>query len=288
MARRTNNYLALGYLLLAAAVISTTSAECTRESLMAGTREYMLAQGMGMTGHLTLLAENVTYLENDRPTDLGSGILTEGLNLDFVRSIYDTTGCATFTEIISASSVVPHVIGTRMLFNSNGTVITTIDSIVTHKGDWAFNATGYLYWNSIESWEPIPKEKRDSRAVIQAAGDAYFNRFNNVSVNVPFGTPCARLEGGAYTGRGNLTANSCTIGGLPSTIKVTNRRYVVDEEMGVVVIFLGFPGLDRTRGQEPMPDSHMFRVEGGKIKYIHTVSACVTAGCGMNGTGPPL
>jgi hypothetical protein len=140
--------------------------------------------------------------------------------------------------------------------------------------------------NSLETWDPIPLDKRDSRAVIQAAGDAYFNRFNNASFAVPFGTPCARLEGGAYTdprGSGNGT---CGLG-LPSTITVTNRRYVVDEEMGAVSIYLGFPGLDRSVADKPMPDSHFFRVEGGKIRYIHTVTTCEHAGCGMNGTGIP-
>ncbi|CZR52651.1 uncharacterized protein PAC_02528 [Phialocephala subalpina] len=83
----------------------------------------------------------------------------------------------------------------------------------------------------------------------------------------------------------NLTGNSCYLG-LPSTLVVTNRRHVVDEAMGVVDMFLGFPGLDHTQGTTPMPDSHAFRVEGGKIRYVHTVSSCVTAGCGVNGTGP--
>jgi len=188
--------------------------------------------------------------------------------------------------LIAASNPHPYVIATRMLLTDHK--ITAIESIISDKGDWAFNATGYLYWNSLENWDPIPVEKRDSRAVIQAAGDAYFDRFQNVSVDVPFGNPCARLEGGAYTGAGRLDQNSCNLGGLPSTIVVSNRRYVVDEEIGVVDIYLGFPGLDRTQGQNPMPDSHAFRVEEGKIRYIHTVSSCVTAGCGMNGTGPVL
>lgn len=171
-----------------------------------------------------------------------------------------------------------------MLVNNNK--ITLIESIVTKPGDWAFNATGYLHWNSIENWDPIPLEKQDSRAVIQAAGDAYFNRFDDINATVPFGTPCARLEGGAYTGQQNLTANTCNLG-LPSTIKVTNRRYVIDQTMGAVSMFLGFPGLDRSQGQTPMPDGHFFRVEGGKIRYIHTVSSCVEAGCGFNSTSPP-
>lgn len=173
-----------------------------------------------------------------------------------------------------------------MLFSENGTA-SLIESIVTDEGDWAFNATGYSYWNSFENWDPIPLSKRDTREVIQAAGDAYFNRFQNENVSVPWGERCARLEGGAYTSRtGNLTANTCNLG-LPSTIKVTDRRYIVDEEMGVVDMFLGFPGLDRSHVDLPMPDSHLFRVEGGKIKYIHTVSSCIEKGCGMNGSGPP-
>src|SRR5262245_9478496 len=87
----------------------------------------------------------------------------------------------------------------------------------------------------------------------------------------------------AYTRRGNLSANTCNIGGLPEHVPMTNRKYVVDEVMGVVDIFLGFTGLDRTRNTEGTPDSHLFRVEDGKIKYIHTASACFVDGCGMNG-----
>jgi hypothetical protein len=66
---------------------------------------------------------------------------------------------------------------------------------------------------------------------------------------------------------------------------MTHRKYVVDEVMGVVDVFMGFTGLDRTRNTEGAPDSHMFRVEGGRIRYIHTASACFVDGCGMNGTG---
>lgn len=111
-----------------------------------------------------------------------------------------------------------------------------------------------LYWNSLENWDPIPEEKRDSREVIQSAGNSYFERFKNESVVVPFGVPCSRLEGGASTAPLNMTGDSCTLAGLPSTLVVTDRRFVVDEIMGVVDIFLGFPGLDRSQGQKPMPD----------------------------------
>ncbi|KAH8204466.1 hypothetical protein TruAng_001382 [Truncatella angustata] len=266
------------------ALAATATAACPREQLQNATAEYVASQSQGRVS-FTSLASNVSYTENEQPLAIGSGILTQALKIDHSRSIHDTELCATFTELIVTDPKHPYVIGTRIVFS--GRVISTIESIVTDAGDWAFNATGYLHWNSLERWDPIPAEKRDSRAVIQAAGDAYFDRFANVNVTVPWGTPCARLEGGAYTDA-RLTGNDTCNLGVPTNVHVTNRRYVIDQEYGTVDIFLGFPGLDRSVGQQPMPDSHFFRIEGGKIRYIHTVSSCVNAGCGLNGTVPTM
>lgn len=269
------------FLLVLAA--TNVSAECSREVLKNTTSQYVEAQRDGRTS-FPALAENAAYLENDNPVDVKKGVLSQPLKIDHNRSFHDTVDCSALTELIVTDPKNPHVIHTRMLLNVTTSKISFLESVVTKPGDWLFNATGYLHWNSLETWEPIPKEKRDPRAIIQAAGDAYFNRFNNASVVIPLATPCARLEGGAYTGRGNLSANTCDIGGFPSTIEVTNRRYIIDEEQGVVDIFEGFPGLDRTFPKVPAPDSHLFRVEGGKIKYCHTVSHCFTPDCGLNGT----
>ncbi|KAI2463492.1 hypothetical protein F4781DRAFT_118904 [Annulohypoxylon bovei var. microspora] len=273
----------LGWLLFSA----SASAECTREFLIEATDKYVAAQAAGSASEVAALAApNVTYTENEVPKAIPKGVLAEPIKIDHNRSIHDTVNCATFTEIIAATNPHQYVIGTRILFNGDNK-ISLMESIVTDVGDWAFNATGYLYWDSLENWDPIPEEKRDSREVIQSSGNAYFERFKNESVTVPFGIPCSRLEGGASTAPLNMTGDSCTLAGLPSTLVVTDRRFVVDEVMGVVDIFLGFPGLDRSQGEKPMPDSHLFRIESGKIRYIHTVSSCVEAGCGFNGTIPP-
>ncbi|KAI1371883.1 hypothetical protein F4677DRAFT_456938 [Hypoxylon crocopeplum] len=278
--------MALSILLGLLLFSTSASAECTREFLIGATDTYVTAQAQGSSSDVAgLAASNVTYTENEKPMAITEGVLTESIKIDHNRSIHDTANCATFTEIIAASNPHQYVIGTRIIFNSENK-ISLMESIVTDAGDWAFNATGYLYWDSLENWDPIPEDRRDTREVIQAAGDAYFERFKNESVVVPFGVPCSRLEGGASTAPLNMTGDSCTLAGLPSTLVVTNRRYVVDEVLGVVDIYLGFPGLDRSQGQAPMPDSHMFRVESGKIRYIHTVSSCVEAGCGFNGTIP--
>ena len=163
---------------------------------------------------------------------------------------------STFTQVISTDPSRPYVIGTRIVFSNthhNDTKVTLIETLDTKPGDWLFNATGYAYWNLQEQWDPILTEcsvdgdegvnaerlRRDSRAAIKAPGDAYFDRFSNVNVSVPFNMPCARLEGSAvYTDPQLLYKQTCDLG-LPSHVQLTNRRYVVDETMGAVAIFVG-------------------------------------------------
>lgn len=263
-----------------------TAAKCTREWLQETVDRYIYMQASGQHGEFENLAYTMVYLENNKTSSILSGLPAFPIEIAANKSSLDTTACKTFTELIVTQPEHPYVIHTQMTLDDEGNV-SLIDSLVTDKGDWAFNATGYYYWNSQEKWDPIPENKRLSRDALKAAADAYPDRCNDTSVVVPFNTPCARLEGGAYTGRGNLSANTCDIGGLPAHVPMVNRRYVIDEVMGTVDIFMGFTGLDRTRPNEGTPDSHLFRVEDGKIRYIHTVSACFVDGCGMNGTGIP-
>ncbi|KAF1994837.1 hypothetical protein P154DRAFT_557052 [Amniculicola lignicola CBS 123094] len=278
----------LSSLLIAGLGLATTvSSSCTLPLLKSTTFSLLAAQSKGSSSTITALSSpNIVYTEQFNPASITTGILSKGLNIRHSRSFHDPVLCTTFTEIIVTDPSHPYVIGTRMEVDPGTEKISKIESLVSDEGDWLFNATGYAYYNSLEKWEVIPESERDSRETIQAAGDAYFNRFANASFLVPWGTPCARLEGGAYTGGRNLSANTCDLG-LPSTIKVVDRRYVVDQEMGSVVIYVGFPGLDRA-SPEPGPDSHLFRVEKGKLRYIHTISTCEGhPGCGLDGTGIP-
>ena len=116
------------------------SAQCTRALLQTATDQYIVAQTAGQSVGVTALSNNVTYTENEKKVDIKTGILSQPLKIDHSRSILDTTLCATFSELIVATSPHPYVIGTRMLFTDHK--ITTMESIVTDKGDWAFNATG--------------------------------------------------------------------------------------------------------------------------------------------------
>ncbi|TGJ88488.1 hypothetical protein E0Z10_g376 [Xylaria hypoxylon] len=265
--------------LVCASLAGQVAAACSRATLQEVTAAYVLAQ-TGGNPTLLSLATNTSYAENDKPVDITKGVLSQPITIDFNRSIYDTTQCATFTELTAASSKHPYVIHTRILLDGDGIKVTKIESVVTDSGDWAFNATGHLYWTRQEKWEPIPKSQRDSRAVIQAAGDAYLNQWGNSTLPVPLGAPCARLEGGGYTGQSNPSANTCGMGAFPQPLKVANRRYIIDEELGAVDVFNNFPWLEATKPDGGVPSTNFIRVEHGLIRYIHEVTVCETPQCG--------
>ncbi|KAI0856015.1 hypothetical protein F4860DRAFT_529529 [Xylaria cubensis] len=266
-------------LVVCAGLASQASAACSRATLQGVAAAYVEAQAGGKPALLNL-ASNTSYAENDKPVDITKGVLSQPITIDFNRSIYDTTQCATFTELSAATSKHPYVIATRMILTEDGSKITKIESVVTDNGDWAFNATGHLYWTRQEKWDPIPEEQRDTRAVIQAAGDAYLDQWGDSTLPVPLGTPCARLEGGAYTGQSNPSANTCSMGAFPQPLKVGDRRYIIDEELGAVDIFNGFPWLEATKPNGAVPSTNFIRVEHGLIRYIHEVTVCETPRCG--------
>ena len=263
------------------AFAANASAACKRETLQKLADTYVKAQTTGKAS-LVPLAKGATYAENDKAMDIAKGVLAGPLKVDFTRSFYDTTQCATFTEVTAATDPHPYVIHTRIEATEDGKV-SKMESVVTDAGDWVFGAAEHLAVTRVENWDEIPKEKRDTRAVIQAAADAYIDNWGNPDLPVPHGTPCARLEGRMHiTTNRDPARNACDMGAFPQKLNVTNRRYVIDENLGAVAIFHNFPWLDAS---QPSVDpgtqaSQTFRVEGGKNRYIHEVTVCLQPGCG--------
>jgi hypothetical protein len=143
-----------------------------------------------------------------------------------------------------------------------------IDSLVTDRGDWLFNANNYRRFASAEDWSILPTAKRAPAQHMINGANAYLDLFADKYVEAPWGQPCARLEGGAYTNpKGDLNdpRTSCRVGIPNGVLYIVNRDYLVDEELGVVNIFCRF-------GNGGMPDSHTFRYENGQFRWIHTIS----------------
>jgi hypothetical protein len=153
--------------------------------------------------------------------------------------------------------------------------IAEIEILWTTTGYWLFDADAYLRYSSSEDWGPIPAEQRDSRGTLVSAANAYLDAFLEGRIDqVPWGFPCVRVEGGAYTGRGSPD-DSCEVG-VPSGVNIANRRFIVDEVIGSVVVYCTF-GAGGPNGGSGSPDTHLFRVENGKLRYVHTLTHLLQA-----------
>jgi len=261
------------------AFATTARAECSRATLQALAETYVKAQTEGKAGLLPL-ANGASYAENNQAMEIGAGVLAGALKVDFTRSFLDTTQCATFTELVAATDPHPYVIHTRIEATGDGKV-AKMESVVTDAGDWVFGAAEHLAVTQTENWTEIPADRRDTRAAIQAAADAYLDNWGDPALPVPHGTPCYRLEGRINTSTRNPTGNTCDMGAFPEKLNVGHRRYVIDETIGAVAIFHDFPWIDAGLPKDPgTPASQMFRVEGGKNRYIHEATVCTTPQCG--------
>ena len=237
---------------------------CTRDELKAATAAYVEAQKTGSLAKLPLDAK-AHYLENMKDVEKGAGLWNTALPVAHDMSFHDDKRCKTFTEIIVNQGGTPYVIGTR-LYLHQGKIIR-VDSIVTRTGDWLFNANAYLKYSKAEDWSELFKyQKTEPKEMIRGA-NAYLDGFADKFTDIPWGTPCARLEGGAYTNAKGDPHASCEVGLPPGVLYIVNRDYLVDEEKGVINVFCRFGG--STGG----PDVHSFRFIDGKIRAVHTLSA---------------
>lgn len=270
---RLNTFLGIvlsGAMLVPAAGFAEIS--CTRGGLQEAVDLYIDAQTNGDTSSLPL-ADGVGYIENIEPADIGEGLINMPMEIDHHRSLFDTATCQSFTEVIVTDEDDPYVLGTRLRVNHDK--IAEIEILWTTEGYWLFDADAYLEYSSAEDWGPIPAEDRDSRGTLVSAANAYLDAFLEGEIDqVPWGFPCVRIEGGAYTGTGSPD-DSCEVG-VPSGVNIVDRRFVVDEVTGSVVVYCTF-GAGGPDGGSGAPDTHLFRVEDGKLRYVHTLTHLLQA-----------
>ena len=260
-------FLCIASLFQTAPAIAAQGANvCTRATLQAAVDSYIAAQRSGDPSKMSL-ASNVRYVQQWAEINKEEGLWNASLPVAFHRSILDVDACRTFTEVVVVDGN-QYIIGTRLKLE--GGKIAEIESLYTKNSDWLFNADNYLKYTTMEDWRILNPDERVDRQTLIKAGDAYFDHFSDRSVEVPWGTPCVRLEGGIYTSRDFNDPNaSCNIGFPIDMLPMKDRSYVVDVDMGTVNIFTLF-------GNAPgAPDSHTYRVVNGKLRYIHTLTLTV-------------
>ncbi len=236
---------------------------CTRASLQAAVDGYVEAQRTGNPRKMAF-AGNARFLQDMAPIEANRGLWNTALKVGAHNSVLDTTRCKTFTEIVVTEGT-PYVIGTRLYVDEER--ITRIDSLVTTKGDWLFNANNYRMIVEKEDWSVLPPAQRTKGQDMINGANAYLDLFADKHLDAPWGIPCERMEGGAYSNTSGKKDSTCKVGIPNGVLYIVNRDYLVDEEKGVVQIFCRFG--NSTNG---MPDSHMFRYVNGKFRYVHTLS----------------
>lgn len=244
--------------------IGAASAACTREGLLTAAKSYVAAIEAGKLDGLKLATSNLTYMENNKAADIKKGVLTQALKVDLTRSTADTVACASYTLIISSGGTKPYVLATQIRHPGDDTsIISTIDTIAATTGSLFFNAKKTLGYIQAEKWDTLAEADRPSRELLKKVGDAYLDMWTDAKAagSIPWGTDCERVEGSQYT-------KPCGVS-LPRGGSAKNngmRRYVIDETVGSVDVLCSFDSLGS------LPDSHEIRVEGGKVKYVHTVT----------------
>ncbi|KAI6083356.1 hypothetical protein F4821DRAFT_271817 [Hypoxylon rubiginosum] len=247
--------------------------ECDRASIQAFADDYVAAHETGSLSNLQNISEDFTYVENNKTAEITTSILSKALAIAHRHTIVDTVDCASYSELIvthdAAGAPAPYVIGTQIRHTPEDLSVYLIDLTVSTTGSWLFNSTRTLEYASKENWSLIDEDKRDTREALRQAADAYLDMWNNKSAidAVPWGTPCVRLEGSVYTGSG-LPTDSCKVGIPTNNNQAPNshRRYVTDVTYGSISVLCIFEHLANA------PDSHEFRMENGKLRYIHTIT----------------
>ncbi len=192
-------------------VLTPAAKGCTRASLQKAVDQYIDALKQGNPS-LMPLTPQARYIERRKTLNFGEGIWQKPLVIDLHRSILDVDICETFTEIISAKNNPQYVTGTRLKIEDDK--IAEVESLVSDKNDWLFNADDYLKYSSIENWDVLPPEKRTDRQTLIKVANDYFDIFQDYSAfsKVPWGIPCVRIEGGRYMNPNNDPNPTCTYG----------------------------------------------------------------------------
>lgn len=238
---------------------------CDRAGLQAAVDAYLVALTSKDTSKMPL-SDGVKYTEitvaRGSSVALGEGLWETAQPVSFSRSLLDVTGCETFTEVFITESSHPYVLGTRLALKDGK--ISEIYTIATDEDDWNFDAEAYATCSESEDWSVLPEASRSTREVLIAAGQAYFDIFSDKSTEVPWGNPCFRLEGGkGCTPQMANVSTTCNMG-IPDDITFKDTHWVVDMDIGAVVGITLFAGAS--------PDTHLFRLVDGKIRYIHTLT----------------
>jgi hypothetical protein len=260
---------------------STSTVGCTRDGLQAAVNTYLAALKAGDPS-LMPTTSSTQYVINDQSTTIaaGQGHFQYALDPDFHRDFFDVDACRSFSEVICSTWSHPYVL--MVVLTVSGSQISKYYVVETDAGDWSFDAAKYLTRSKSEDWSVIPEADRISRADLEAGAKLYFTFWGDKTAKVPWGDPCARLEGGSFGAFDSALLDtydatnlwgSCSVGIPDQGFAPQPREALVDVDLGTVDLLLNLGG----------SDSHMFRFKkdaslqprtgfGYGMRYVHTLT----------------
>ncbi len=249
----------------AAAIAQPGGQACTRESLKAVADQFFAAL-QAHNPSMAPLASNARYTENGKEVAAGKGAWETAGKLTFKRQMMDAKKCGTHIQAIIDESGKPMLYGVRLKVEKEK--ISEIEAIVV-RGKEVLDVQAILDTRD-QDWEGIlPPEQRSSRLAMMAVADDYFELFvqkqpRKVSV-LAYSKTCDRWENGMQTTKGGtnqgvkMPPHNCSPVGF-SDMTHSPRRFLVDEETGVVVAYTLFNNV--------WPDFHMFKMRNGLVDLI--------------------
>jgi hypothetical protein len=250
---------------ISAAMAQPGGQTCTRESLKAITDQFLAALEAHKPSSAPLAAK-VKYTENGLVVPVGKGTWETAGKTIFRRGMVDTQKCGTHTQVIMEENGAKILYGVRLKIAD--AKISEIEAIVV-RGKEVLDVQAILDTKD-QDWEGIlPPEQRSSRLAMMATADDYFELFvqkqpRKVSI-LPYAKICDRWENGMQTTKGGtnqgvtMPAHSCSPVGF-ADMTHSPRRFLVDEETGVVVAYTLFNNV--------WPDFHMFKMRNGLVDWI--------------------
>ncbi|KAK3505404.1 hypothetical protein B0T13DRAFT_486016 [Neurospora crassa] len=192
-----------------------------------------------------LTSSSPVYRENYKQRDISTSFLTTPLKIDYTDTFVDQQDCKTYSQLIVTDIKNQYIIGTQITYDNTGSAglkAKVIDVVISR--------------SSTE-----PQAKQDSRDVLKTVANSYLDLWSsNGSFELPWGTPCARLEESVYY---TEECQPVSLNGKTDT----DKRYVIDEGLEAVSVF-SKGGTDGA-----LLDIHDSRLVQGKPRYIHHFTA---------------
>ncbi|WP_156313610.1 hypothetical protein [Erythrobacter sp. SG61-1L] len=291
-----------GGMLAFVAMPAAAQSMCDRECLNGVAAEYLQAVASRAPASLTVAAD-VRYTENGQALTLHDGLWQTADRLGEYRIVVPDVRrqeVGLFAQVIESGQ--PALLAARIRLD--GQVISEIEAVVSRKDP---NGMGKQEAVKVRPGflEKLKESEKIPRARMLEVADSYFVGLERMTDTLtPFDDACLRIENGMQTtstdgiaeGIPQMNCKEQFATGFSKFITgLRDRRYLVDEQTGVVMAMLFFdhngtvksvPLSDGTTMQVPAPFDRpytfqifeLFKVTGGKIREVEAVLNTVPYG----------